>query len=279
MNAKRRFNPGAVLLTVLTIIAACVWFFPLYWALLTSIRTDQEAVAAGFDLLPDAPTLQNYIYVLLNSNIMRWYLNSTITSVSITFLVVSMGACAGYAISQLRFPGRTLLWWIDPGQLHGPGPGADRQPLRHHRRGRPLTPTPGIILPMLIASGHGDRLQAVLRRPAERLPRGGRDGRRQRIPAPLPHLHLPMNWGVTAALAIITFIGAWNTFLWPFLAVSVEPMMTVTVGITQVQDAFGVSYARVMAGAVLAGLPVAVAYLLFQRRVTQAITLSAGIKG
>ena len=111
MNAKRRFNPGAVLLTVLTIIAACVWFFPIYWALLTSIRTDQEAVAAGFDLWPDAPTLQNYIYVLLNSNIARWYLNSTITSLSITFLVVSMGACAGYAISQLRFPGRTALWW------------------------------------------------------------------------------------------------------------------------------------------------------------------------
>ena len=49
--------------------------------------------------------------------------------------------------------------------------------------------------------------------------------------------------------------------------------------ITQVQDTFGVAYARVLAGAVMAGLPVALAYLLFQRRVTQAITLSAGIKG
>jgi multiple sugar transport system permease protein len=90
---------------------------------------------------------------------------------------------------------------------------------------------------------------------------------------------LPMNWGVTTALAIITFIGAWNAFLWPFLAVQDERMMTITVGITAVQDTFGVAYARVLAGAVLAGLPVATAYLLFQRRVTQAITLSAGIKG
>jgi multiple sugar transport system permease protein len=56
-------------------------------------------------------------------------------------------------------------------------------------------------------------------------------------------------------------------------------MMTVTVGITEVQDAFGVYYARLLAGAVLAGLPVATVYLIFQRRVTQAITLSAGIKG
>jgi multiple sugar transport system permease protein len=90
---------------------------------------------------------------------------------------------------------------------------------------------------------------------------------------------LPMNWGVTTALAIITFIGAWNSFLWPFLVAQDETKMTVTVGITAVQDAFGVYYARLLAGAVLAGLPVATAYLLFQRRVTQAITLSAGIKG
>jgi multiple sugar transport system permease protein len=90
---------------------------------------------------------------------------------------------------------------------------------------------------------------------------------------------LPMNWGVTTALAIITFIGAWNNFLWPFLAAQDERMMTVTVGITAVQDAFGVYYARLLAGAVLAGLPVALAYVIFQKRVTQAITLSAGIKG
>jgi multiple sugar transport system permease protein len=88
-----------------------------------------------------------------------------------------------------------------------------------------------------------------------------------------------MNWGITTALAIITFIGAWNSFLWPFLAAQDETMMTVTVGITAVQDAFGIHYGRDLAGAVLAGLPVALAYLLFQRRVTQAVTLSAGIKG
>jgi multiple sugar transport system permease protein len=92
-------------------------------------------------------------------------------------------------------------------------------------------------------------------------------------------IYIPMNWGVTTALAIITFIGVWNTFLWPFLAAQNERMMTVTVGITAVQDAFGIAYGRLMAGAVLAGLPVTLAYLVFQKRVTQAITLSAGIKG
>jgi multiple sugar transport system permease protein len=92
-------------------------------------------------------------------------------------------------------------------------------------------------------------------------------------------IYLPTNWGVTSALALITFIGSWNAFLWPFLVASNETMMTVAVGITQVKDAHDVKYARELAGAVMAGMPMAIIYLIFQRRVTQAITLSAGIKG
>jgi multiple sugar transport system permease protein len=95
----------------------------------------------------------------------------------------------------------------------------------------------------------------------------------------LTKVFMPMNWGITTALAIVVFIWTWNAFLWPFLAVSKSEMMTVPVGITQVNDNFGVYYARQLAAAILAGLPVAVVYLLFQRQVTRAITLSAGIKG
>ena len=278
MTPKRRLNPGSVLLTVLTVLAAVIWFFPIYWAILTSIRTDQEAVTAGFDLIPNEPTLQNYVYVLFNSNIARWYLNSTITALSITFLVVFMSACAGYAISQLRFPGRTALWWLILASFMVPGQALI---VNHYViiAGVGLLNTyAGIILPMLIAPV----TVIVYKQFFDGLPKEFREaavmdgaGEFQL----LFRVFIPMNWGVTAALSIITFIGAWNTFLWPFLAVSVEPMMTVTVGITQVQDAFGVAYARVLAGAVLAGLPVALAYLFFQRRVTQAIALSAGIKG
>ena len=92
-------------------------------------------------------------------------------------------------------------------------------------------------------------------------------------------VYMPLNWGVTTAVSIVTFIWSWNAFLWPFLAVTKTELMTITVGITQVNDAFGVYYARQLSAAVLAGFPVALAYLLFQRKVTEAITLSAGIKG
>jgi len=90
---------------------------------------------------------------------------------------------------------------------------------------------------------------------------------------------LPLNWGITTALGIITFIMSWNAFLWPFLVITTEDMMTIPVGITQVNDAFGVAYARIMSVALLAAAPVVIAYLIFQKRVTEAVMISSGVKG
>jgi multiple sugar transport system permease protein len=276
---RRRFlDIGGAILTILSIIAASIWFFPVFWALSTSLKTDQEAIEKGIDLLPDNPTLNGYLYVIRNSDLPYWYLNSTITSVSITFLVVFMGACCGYAISQLRFPGRTALWWTIIASYMIPGTALIVNHFIIIAGVKLLNTHLGIILPLLIAPV----TVIVYKQFFDGIPREFREAAVMDGGTELQiffRVYLPMNWGVTTALAIITFIGAWNQFLWPFLAIQNERMMTVTVGITQVQDTFGVAYARVIAGAVLAGLPVAVAYLLFQRRVTQAITLSAGIKG
>jgi multiple sugar transport system permease protein len=277
-KASRITDVGAVLLTVLTIICAAIWFFPLYWALVTSFKFEDDVVVKGAWLWPQHPTLTAYIYMITHSNLLRWYLNSTIIAVSATLLVVLMAACCGYAISQLRFPGRTALWWLILASFMVPVPAL----LVNHFiiiAGVSLLNTyPGIVLPQLIAPV----TIIIYKQFFDSVPRDFReaavmDGANEF--QLLFRIFLPMNWGVTTALSIVTFIGVWNTFLWPFLATKTEDMMPVTVGIVAVQDAFGVYYARLLAGAVLAGLPVATAYLLFQRRVTHAITLSAGIKG
>lgn len=276
--SRRKFSYGAAFLTLLTIACAVIWFFPIYWAMVTSLRTDDEAVSAGFALWPANPTLGSFIYIIENSNIMRWYLNSTITSVLTTVITVFMAACCGYAISQLKFPGRTALWWVILASFMVP---AQALIVNHYvimARIDLLNTYAGVILPMLL----NPVTVIVYKQFFDGLPREYREAALMDGATEfqlLFRVFIPMNWGVTAALAIISFIGAWNSFLWPFLAVSTEEMMNVTVAISQVQDAYGVAYARVLAGAVMAGLPVALAYLLFQRRVTQAITLSAGIKG
>ena len=275
--SKRRLSVGGMLLTLLTMICAFLWFFPVYWAIVTSLRTD-EATVNSVSLIPTEPTLRGYLFVIQNSKLPIWYVNSTITAVSITVVAVMMAAGAGYAISQLRFPGRKLMWWIILASFMIPVPALIVNHFIIIAKTGLLNTYLGIILPMLVAPV----TVIVYKQFFDGLPREFREaavmdgaGEFQL----LFRVYLPMNWGVTTALAIITFIGAWNSFLWPFLAAQDETMMTVTVGITAVQDAFGVAFARILAGAVLASLPVALAYLFFQRRVTQAITLSAGIKG
>lgn len=279
IHARRRFfDLGGALLTAITAICAAIWFFPLYWAVVTSLKSDDETVRPGLNLLPESASFDGYAFVIQNSRLPIWYLNSTITSVSITVIAVLMAACTGYAISQLRFPGRKVLWYLILASFMVPVTALIVNHFIIIAGVKLLNTHAGIVLPLLITPV----TIIVYKQFFDTVPREYReaaviDGANEF--QLLFRIFLPMNWGVTTALAIITFIGAWNTFLWPFLAAQDEKMMTVTVGITAVQDTFGVAYGRVLAGAVLAGLPVATAYLLFQKRVTQAITLSAGIKG
>jgi multiple sugar transport system permease protein len=278
-SGRRRIaDVSSVLLTILSVICAAAWFFPLYWTVMTTLKREEDVVAPGFSPIPLHPTLAGYQYVIENSNILIWYFNSTVTALGVTFLVVAIGVCCGYAISQLRFPGRMLLWWVIIASFMIPVPALIVNHFKIVAAVGLLNSYPGIVLPQLIAPV----TVIVYKQFFDTVPREFReagviDGANEF--QLLWRIFLPVNWGVTTALAIITFIGSWNNFLWPFLASKTENMMTVTVGIVAVQDAFGVWYARLLSGAVLAGLPVAVVYLLFQRRVTQAITLSAGIKG
>jgi multiple sugar transport system permease protein len=269
---------GTKLITALTVVVAAIWFFPLYWAIVTSLKTDEETVRAGLRLLPEEPTLKGYLFVIQNSDLPIWYMNSVITSVIITIVSVLMSAGAGYAISQLKFPGRQILWTLILASFMVPVSALIVNHFIIIAGVKLLNTHLGIILPMLITPV----TVIVYKQFFDSVPREYREAAvidNANEFQMLFRIFLPMNWGVTTALAIITFIGAWNSFLWPFLAAQNEKMMTVTVGITAVQDSYGVAFARVLAGAVLAGLPVALAYLLFQKRVTQAITLSAGIKG
>jgi len=276
-GGRRKIDLGGLVLSALSVLCALLWFFPVYWAIATSLRKD-DATVTDFALIPQEPSLDNYFYVFANTKMPLWYINSTITSLSITVIAVFVAACTGYAISQLKFPGRRVLWFIILASFMIPVSALIVNHFIIIAKIKMLNTYPGIILPMLLTPV----TVIVYKQFFDGLPREFRDAAVMDGATEfqlLFRVFLPMNWGVTTALAIITFIGAWNAFLWPFLAAQDETMMTVTVGITAVQDAFGVRYGRWLAEAVLAGLPVAVAYLLFQRRVTQAITLSAGIKG
>ena len=93
-------------------------------------------------------------------------------------------------------------------------------------------------------------------------------------------VYLPLNWGITTALAIITFIGAWNNFLWPFLVIDLgghdDDPGRHHPGQRRLRRRLRPRSWRWRCSA---AMPVAVAYLIFQRKVTEAVMISSGVKG
>ncbi len=274
----RTLDIVGLIATIVTLLGAIFWAFPLYWALVTTFKVENDIVQPGIELWPRRFTLDAYTHVLFNTKIGTWYINSLVTSLGTTFIVVITSAAAGYAISQLKFPGRRALWWMILASFMIPIPALIVNHYVLMAQFKLINSWMGVILPQLIAPV----TVIIYKQFFDSVPKEFREAAKIDGANEVQlffRLYLPMNWGITTALAIITFIGAWNNFLWPFLAVTEESMMNVTVGITQVTDAFGVKYARDLGSAMLAGLPVAIVYLIFQRRVTQAIMLTAGIKG
>ncbi len=275
----RRFDLAGLVVTLVTLVCAVLWAFPLYWGLVTTFKPEYEVVRPGVELWPRHFTFENYVHVLLQTKIGLWYLNSLITSAAVTIIVVTMSASAGYAISQLDFPGRRFFWWMILASFMVPVSALIVNHFILMSQFRLINTLAGVVGPQLV---YGPVTVIIYKQFFDSVPKDFREAAVMDGSSELQllfRIYLPMNWGVTTALAIITFIGAWNQFLWPFLAISSEDKMNITVGITQVHDAFGVSYGRDLAVAMLAAMPVAVLYLIFQRRVTQAIMLSAGIKG
>ena len=276
-RGKRPNIPGGVG-TIFTLVMAAIWIFPLYWAVVTSLKRETDVLANPPSWLPVPLTFNAYRAVLAESGLLRWYFNSVFTGVIITFVVVLLCMMCAYAISQLSFPGKNLLFWTLLAGFMIPAQALTVPLFILMNDLGAVNSYQGIILPQLIAPIviiiYKQFFDAV---PGELRDAAVIDGANEwRI---LFSIFLPINWGITWALAIVTFIGAWNAFFWPFIITSSETMMTIPVGITQVNNAFGVQYARTMAVAVLAGLPVVAAYLAFQNRVTEGIMATAGLKG
>jgi multiple sugar transport system permease protein len=89
---------------------------------------------------------------------------------------------------------------------------------------------------------------------------------------------LPLSRPILAAVAIFVFIGAWNNFLWPFIATNESSLLTLPVGLQTIKSAYGIQYAQNMASALLAALPLIVVFLFFQRQIIRGVA-TTGLAG
>ncbi|AUS80364.1 carbohydrate ABC transporter permease [Actinoalloteichus sp. AHMU CJ021] len=274
---RRRFRPGALLLLVITALLAALWLLPLAWAVLTSVKPEAETTGIPLRWFPTEFTLDAYRAVLDGGHFWLWLFNSLFTATVVTVLVVILCTMAAYGFSRTDFPGKRALFAITLVGIMVP-PQVLIVPLFDQMVLLNMVDTYwGIILPQIVTPA----MVFILKKFFDAIPReleeaALMDGaRRWRI---YWQIILPLSRPVIAAVAIFTFITTWNNFLWPFI-VSTDPhFMTLPVGLAAIENGYGLRFARVMASAVLAGLPLLVLFVLFQRQVVRGVA-HTGLSG
>ncbi|MFD6950608.1 sugar ABC transporter permease [Nocardiopsis sp. TSRI0078] len=276
-SRKRRVTVGSAALYTVAALAGLLWFVPLLWAFATSVKPEGETTVMPPSWFTPNATFEAYAQVLGRGDIIRWTMNSLITTTIVTALTLVVCVLAAYGFSRFDFRGRGWLFALVIGGILIP-PQVLIVPQFVLMTQLGLVDTYwGVALPQVVAPV----FVFILKRFFDAIPRDYEDAAKMDGAGPLLVLWsviLPLSRPILTAVGIFTFIGAWNNFLWPFIVINDPEMMTLPVGLGTVLGQYGIQYAQVMASAVLGALPLLVVYLLFQRHIVTGVA-GAGIKG
>jgi len=269
-NPARAINTALAALAVLTL-------FPLAWMVSASLMAPGEASSFPPPLWPRSPSLDNYRQLLSGGGITRQVLNSVLVSVGATILSLAFNLSAGYAFAKLRFAGRDRLFRWLLGALVIPAQ-VTMMPLFLMLKEMGLVNTvPGALVPWL-ASVFGIFLvrQYALAIPDELIEAARIDGAGEgRI---FVSVVLPLLKPVIVTLAVLSFLGAWNDFMWPLIVLTDRDLQTLPVALAGLSREHVQDTELMMAGAVITVLPVLLLFLFLQRHYMQGL-LMGSVKG
>jgi len=278
VSASARGPAGAAAPLLYAALAGLAAFamLPLVWMVSASLMPTGEATAAPH-LLPSTVTLEHYRTLFTRLHLARAALNSTMLATAVTAISLLVNSLAGYAFAKLPFSGRERLFRLMLGGLVIPAQVA-MLPLFLLLRELHLVNTPlGVIVPGM-ASIFGIFLvrQYALAIPQSLLDAARIDGAGElRI---YWSIVVPFCTPVLVTLAIFTFMGTWNDFLWPLIVLTGDARQTLPVALANLAGEHVQYVELMMAGAVLTVLPVVVMFLALQRYYIEGI-VSGSVKG
>ena len=258
-------------------LIALLTLFPLVWMVSASVMAPGEASTFPPPMLPRAATLANYRLLFAEHGILRQAANSVLIALLATALSLTFNVSAGYAFAKLRFAGRERVFRLLLGALIVPAQVA-MMPLFLMLRGMGLVNTyAGALVPWL-ASVLGVFLvrQYALTIPDELLEAARIDGAGElRIFAVVV---LPLLKPIVVTLAVLTFLGSWNDFMWPLIVLTDHRVQTLPVALAALSSEHVQDAELMMAGAVITVLPVLLLFLALQRYYVQGL-LVGSVKG
>lgn len=273
MNESRPSPVARWLLFVMLLAGALVMAAPFLWMIGTSLKAPTEVFRYPPTLLPESPQWANYARILEVLPFGRYLFNSLTVALSVTALQLLLCSMAAYAFARLRFPGRDVLFLVYLSALMVPSQ---------------VTLIPNFILVRQL--GWVDSYQALilpfafssfgtflLRQYFLTLPRELEEAARIDGASYLQsywRIALPLARPALAALAIFTFVAQWNNFLWPLVTTTRPEMSTLTVGLNTLRGQYNTAWTLLMAGSVLAIVPILVLFVIGNRAFIRGITTS-----
>ncbi|MFK0008290.1 carbohydrate ABC transporter permease [Paenarthrobacter sp. NPDC090520] len=275
---RKKPTIGKIAAIVVAAVIAVLWLIPFAWATATAFKTETDAAAPKVTWVPPSGfTVDAFVKVFQDGNIPLWTWNSLYTSVAITAITLVISALVAYALSRIDFKGKKVLMTVIIASIIVPPP-VLIIPLFYQMLALNMIDTSwAIILPQVIHPA----MVFVLKKFFDQIPReleeaAVMDGAsRLRI---FTQIILPLSRPILAAVAIFVFIGAWNNFLWPFIATNDDSLLTLPVGLQTIKSAYGIQYAQNMASALLAALPLILVFLFFQRQIIKGVA-TTGLAG
>lgn len=281
-DMKNRTRAARCAVFVFLTLTAAVWIIPIIWAVFTSFKTETEIKTKGFGFLPKVWTAENYVNILQNTDnapIVRWFVNSMVMAVAVVLLSLIIVSLTAYGYSRLKFKYRDQLFYTIMAIS--------------------LFPSVINIIPLykiisvfdwvnnamaMIIPGLGGVTNIFLVRqfslgiPKEFDEAARIDGAGEfRI---FTMVILPMLKPVLTVVALFSFTGVWNDFLWPTIVFNDVEKMPLTAGLQLLQGAYGgFQLGPILAAACIAMIPTFLLYLFAQKYFLQSMSLSAGVKG
>lgn len=250
---------------LLLVVVLVISVGPLLWELSTSLKSVTEDVyTATPHLLPHHPTLHNYAKVAQTIPVWRFAGNSLIVAAINVVGNIVGSAMAGFALARLEFRGRRIVVGLFLATLVLPGEVtiiSQFQTITSLGLGNTLI---GVALPATISTLNVLLMRnAFLAIPAEIDQAAVVDG--ANVWQRLRHIGLPAVKGTVTVIALLSFIGAWDDFLWPLLVLQSPGKLTLTVGLSYLQSTFSVDPRTIAAGAMIALVPILVLFVCVQR--------------
>lgn len=260
------------------IILTIFFMFPFYWITTGAFKLQEVAISIPPEWFPLKPTMENFNKLLTPLTI-RWFLNSVFVSLSTTILVCLTASLAGYALAKKQFPFSKLIFIIFVAAMALPKQVILIPLLRFVTELGWVDSYKALILPA-VGWPFGVFLMKQFSHsvPNELLESARIDGCGElRI---FFNIVLPIVKPGIGALAIFTFIASWNDYFSQLIFTNSEAMKTLPLGVAAMAQSaeFSLNYGLLMAGALLASLPMIIVFLMFQNYFTQGVTIGA-VKG